>query len=186
MTAAPTNWLAGVYWGQAANYNGAGFSDMRFRFRAMAPAQFGRWAARVGAGGGTLDRARFLALQAPSEKVPVQRFAAVSPGLYPAILGMCVKPGQTCMSAMMGADRRADAHGAVAGAHGNAAAGNGQRKPDGALFRSGAEKGSSPHWSQERAPAPPPGTQTRHPNRNRDFTLLAPRDRRAATPVEKA
>ncbi|MGI4730262.1 MAG: ubiquinol oxidase subunit II [Janthinobacterium lividum] len=164
----------GVYMGQASNYNGAGFSDMRFKFHALPQGGFDRWVAAVRAGTTPLDRARYLALERPSEKVPVLRYAAVAPGLYPAILNMCVKPGQTCMADMMAADRRADSHGARQGAIGNPDAGNGQRKPEGALFRDGSEKGASPHWSEDRKPVPPPGTQTRQPNRNRDFTMLTP------------
>ncbi|WP_174279333.1 ubiquinol oxidase subunit II [Sphingomonas bacterium] len=177
----------GVYAGQASNYNGAGFSDMRFRFHALPRAGFDGWVAQVKASGVALDRARYLRLQQPSEKVPVQHYAGVAPQLYPLILNMCAKPGQTCMAGMMSADRRADGHGAVAGMQGNAAAGNGQRKPTGALFRNGDEKGTAPHWSQERKAVPPPGSQTRQPNRNRDFTTLLPRDVPAATtPVSKA
>ena len=176
----------GVYAGQASNYNGAGFSDMRFRFHALPPRVFGRWVANVRTGGTSLDRARFLALQRPSEKVPVQRYARVDAALYPAILGMCVKAGQTCMADMMMADRRADRHGARQGARGNPDAGNGQRKPEGALFKRGAEKGTAPHWSQERKPAPPPGTQTKRPNRNRDFTMLTPTRGDARIPTDEA
>lgn len=171
----------GDYAGQASNYNGAGFSDMRFRFHALPRAGFDGWVARVKASGVALDRARYLRLQQPSEKVPVQHFAGVAPRLYPLILNMCAKPGQTCMADMMAADRRADTHGAAAGAKGNAAAGNGQRKPAGALFKDGKEKGTAPHWSQERKPTPPPGSQTREPNRNRDFTALVPGDIPGAT-----
>jgi cytochrome o ubiquinol oxidase subunit 2 len=169
----------GVYAGQASNYNGAGFSDMRFQFHALSRAEFDQGAARVRAGGGTLDRARFLALERPSEKVPVQRYAAVDAGLYPAILGMCVKPGQTCMAGMMAADRHADMHGSAQGSQGNPGAGNGQRKPEGAFFKEGEDKGSSPHWTKERKPVPPPGNQSKKPNDNRDFTLLDPRERPA-------
>ena len=55
------------------------------------------------------------------------------------------------------------------------------------MFKDGEEKGTAPHWSQERKAASPPGSQTRQPNRNRDFTMLVPRDAPAATtPARKA
>src|SRR6185437_14524685 len=45
----------GVYRGFSANYSGAGFTDMRFRFEGMSPHDFGDWVAKVRAEGGELD-----------------------------------------------------------------------------------------------------------------------------------
>ncbi|TCM19746.1 cytochrome bo3 quinol oxidase subunit 2 [Novosphingobium sp. PhB165] len=100
----------GEFIGFSANYSGAGFSHMRFATHAVTDAGFDQWAQGVKAGGqanaGTLDRAAYLQLEKPSEKVPVMRFASVSPDLYNAILNMCVEPGKMCMSDMMAIDAR--------------------------------------------------------------------------------
>ncbi|WP_334182133.1 ubiquinol oxidase subunit II [Novosphingobium sp.] len=94
--------------GFSANYSGAGFSNMRFATRAVSDADFAKWTAEVKANktGGTLDRTAYLQLEKPSEKVPVIRYAAVSPDLYGAIVDMCVEPGKMCMSEMMALDAR--------------------------------------------------------------------------------
>ncbi len=110
---------AGDSVGFSANYSGAGFSHMRFATHAVSDADFASWVKNVqtatpkaGAAGaddanaGTLDRAAYLQLEKPSEKVPVTRFAAVSPDLYNAILNMCVQPGKMCASEMMAIDAR--------------------------------------------------------------------------------
>lgn len=93
----------GRYEGFSANYSGAGFSGMHFVFRAMRPDGFDRWLAAVRAEGGTLSRDRYLSLARPSEDVPAQRYAAVDPDLYRAILEFCVTPGRSCMSGMIAA-----------------------------------------------------------------------------------
>ncbi|MBO9725373.1 MAG: ubiquinol oxidase subunit II [Novosphingobium sp.] len=94
--------------GFSANYSGAGFSNMRFATRAVSDADFAKWTADVKAdkAGGTLDRTAYLQLEKPSEKVPVIRYATVSPDLYGAIVDMCVEPGKMCMSEMMAVDAR--------------------------------------------------------------------------------
>lgn len=97
---------AGTYEGFSANYSGDGFSHMRFAFRAMDQAGFDNWVAQARTGPGRLDRARYLDLERPSEKVPVARFARVEPGLWDAIVGLCVAPGKMCMGEMMALDRR--------------------------------------------------------------------------------
>src|SRR5690606_33639107 len=48
-----------------------------------------------------LDRAAYVELLAPSENVPVTRFASVEKGLYQAALNLCVRPGQPCLNAVM-------------------------------------------------------------------------------------
>ncbi|WP_445192442.1 ubiquinol oxidase subunit II [Sphingomonas sp. Tas61C01] len=91
----------GNYEGFSANYSGAGFSHMRFRFHGMDNAGFNAWVARNRGAGGTLTRANYLQLERPSEKVPVMRFASVAPGLFDAVVNQCVRPGTTCMADMM-------------------------------------------------------------------------------------
>ncbi|MFC3213490.1 ubiquinol oxidase subunit II [Novosphingobium panipatense] len=116
--------------GLSANYSGAGFSNMRFKMRAVSDADFGKWVGEVkttGATpqqvaqlsetplhngvsprpmGGNLDRAAYLELEKPSEKVPAIRFATVEPKLFDAVVDMCVEPGKMCMSEMMAIDAR--------------------------------------------------------------------------------
>src|SRR3546814_5541867 len=70
----------GVYDGFSANYSGAGFSGMRFKFHGLDSAGFDRWVATAKASGRTLDRAAYTALARPSENVPVMRFATVEIG----------------------------------------------------------------------------------------------------------
>ena len=94
----------GNYWGMSANYSGAGFSHMRFRFFARSERGFADWVARVKAGGGALDRATYLKLEKPSEKVPALRFAATDPKVFDLVVNQCVHPGTRCMSDMMKQD----------------------------------------------------------------------------------
>lgn len=98
----------GEFTGFSANYSGAGFSNMRFATRSVTDADFAKWVSGVKAGSrnnaGALDRATYLKLEKPSEKVPVIHYASVSPDLYGAILDMCVDPGKMCMSEMMALD----------------------------------------------------------------------------------
>jgi cytochrome o ubiquinol oxidase subunit 2 len=77
---------AGDYDGFSANYSGAGFSDMHFKFHGLSAADFDSWVREAQASGRTLDRARYLQLERPSEREPVQHYAVVSDGLYESIL----------------------------------------------------------------------------------------------------
>lgn len=108
----------GVYDGFSANYSGAGFSGMRFKFRGLDADEFARWVQSVRDTGTELDRAGYLRLAQPSDRDPVRRYGAVEPGLYDAILNRCVQAGRICirdmMSASMGAPRRPLAADAVA------------------------------------------------------------------------
>ncbi|MCM8732025.1 ubiquinol oxidase subunit II [Hephaestia sp. GCM10023244] len=99
----------GVYDGFSANYSGAGFSGMRFKFHGLSGGGFDRWIAEARASDRTLDSATYLDLLKPSENVPVTRFADVEPGLYTAALNMCVAPGAPCMNDIMAKDMRAAA-----------------------------------------------------------------------------
>ena len=90
----------GNYAGFSSNYSGAGFSGMRFRFHGMDNAAFAAWIARNKAAPATLSRSTYLAIEKPTENVPVMRFAAVAPGLFDAVVNQCVAPGTTCLNAM--------------------------------------------------------------------------------------
>lgn len=92
-------------WGMSANYSGAGFSHMRFRLFARDGQDFDAWVARVRAGGGQFDRAAYLKLEKPSEKVPAMRFATADPKVFDLVVNQCVRPGTRCMSDMMKMDR---------------------------------------------------------------------------------
>src|SRR3546814_11439351 len=74
---------------------------MRFAVKCLSDADFAKWVAATKAGGGTLDRMAYLKLEKPSENVPAQRFAAVEPQLFDAIVNLCVEPGKMCMHDMM-------------------------------------------------------------------------------------
>lgn len=87
----------GDYEGFSANYSGSGFSGMHFVFHGLSEADFDAWVASAGSGK-ALSRAAYAELARPSEDNPVQRYASVAPGLFDAIVNLCVQPGQMCMS----------------------------------------------------------------------------------------
>jgi cytochrome o ubiquinol oxidase subunit 2 len=94
----------GEYDGFSANYSGAGFSDMKFKFHGMTPENFEHWVQTTKAASRKLDRADYLQLEQPSAKEPVRYYGTVDPSLYHAIVNRCIEPGQTCMDKMMAAD----------------------------------------------------------------------------------
>lgn len=84
----------GDYEGFSANYSGAGFSGMRFRFRGLSGAEFDRWIGAARSSGAVLDGESYLALARPSEREPVRRYSSVSADLYDRILDQCVSSCQ--------------------------------------------------------------------------------------------
>ncbi|MER3546528.1 MAG: ubiquinol oxidase subunit II, partial [Rhodanobacteraceae bacterium] len=90
----------GEYKGFSANFSGSGFTDMRFAFRAMSPADFDRWVAKAHAAGGDLDLAAYDRLRQPSRAEPVHYYAAFDADLYPRILNLCTAPGEVCKDRM--------------------------------------------------------------------------------------
>ncbi|ENZ83897.1 MULTISPECIES: ubiquinol oxidase subunit II [Caulobacter] len=94
----------GEYEGFSANYSGAGFSDMRFKFHGLSQADFQQWARDVRGGKGELNRSVYLVLEKPSQKTPVQRFASVDRDLFDAAVNRCVEPGKMCQHDMMRID----------------------------------------------------------------------------------
>jgi cytochrome o ubiquinol oxidase subunit 2 len=80
----------GDYEGFSANYSGAGFSGMHFKFHGMSASDFERWIQAARAGGKELSRDGYLRLERPSERDPIRRYASVAPGLYDDILNRCV------------------------------------------------------------------------------------------------
>jgi cytochrome o ubiquinol oxidase subunit 2 len=97
---------AGDYEGFSANYSGAGFSGMHFRFKGMSEGDFDGWIAKVKADGGKLERADYMQLEKPSQREPVHYYASTATNLYNAILNLCVDPNKMCMSDMMKIDAK--------------------------------------------------------------------------------
>lgn len=87
--------------GFSANFSGAGFTHMRFGYKAMDRAGFDAWVAKVKASQTALDRPAYLTLAKPTEKAPVAYYGTSEPKLFDAVVNMCVKPGQRCMSELM-------------------------------------------------------------------------------------
>lgn len=95
----------GDFTGLSAHYSGSGFSRMNFGFRSLSQQGFDEWVAKAKSAGASLDRAVYLKLEKPSEEEPVRYYATVENGLYDAIVGLCVTPGQMCVSEMHHIDR---------------------------------------------------------------------------------
>jgi len=87
----------GDFDGFSANYSGAGFSDMKFKFHGLSNADFERWVQAAKAGGQTLDHNSYAQLERPSEHDPVRRYARVAPDLYDAIVARTVGSGSVAM-----------------------------------------------------------------------------------------
>ena len=96
----------GSFSGLSANFSGPGFSHMHFAARSVTPAGFDAWVAGARHAGAGLDRATYLALDRPSEKVPVLHYASVAPDLFDAVVNMCVRPGKLCAGEMAMIDAR--------------------------------------------------------------------------------
>ena len=169
----------GDYEGMSANYSGAGFSDMRFRLRGLAPADFDNWVAQTKASGRALPTAAYLKLEAPSEKVAAMRFGAVEAGLFDRVVNRCVRPETPCMTDVMTRDMRmggGNPHEMEAGAGmpmgRNAPPPNGT-KPKGALFQKPGEIAPGTNVTKPRKPGPPGPTKPGS-RRNRDMSFLLP------------
>jgi cytochrome o ubiquinol oxidase subunit 2 len=91
----------GIYDGFSANYSGAGFNGMRFKFLGMAEGDFEQWLAKAKTEGEVLSRSVYQELAKPSEYNPVQYYSEVEPALYDSILNRCVEPGTPCMKDWM-------------------------------------------------------------------------------------
>ncbi|HWX01776.1 ubiquinol oxidase subunit II [Collimonas sp.] len=100
----------GEFEGFSANYSGAGFSDMRFKFHGMTQENFDQWVAARKTASGHLNRPDYLQLEKPSEKEPVRYYGSVDKDLYHAILNRCIEPGQMCMDQMMSGHKMEQAH----------------------------------------------------------------------------
>ena len=90
--------------GLSANYSGAGFSGMRFRFLGLSDADFAQWVASNQKQGSKLDGTAYQQLEQPSEREPVRRYASVQTGLFGAIVNRCVDGNKMCLNQMMAID----------------------------------------------------------------------------------
>jgi cytochrome o ubiquinol oxidase subunit 2 len=96
----------GEFEGFSANYSGAGFSGMRFKFHAVAARDFSAWIDAVHKNGGSLDRQAYHALERPSQNEPPRTFGAVDPALFDAVVNLCTDPGKMCLNEMMAIDAK--------------------------------------------------------------------------------
>jgi cytochrome o ubiquinol oxidase subunit 2 len=104
----------GIYDGFSANYSGAGFSGMNFKFHGLSDADFKAWVDKVKASGGDLSVPAYEALAKPSRSVPVQYYKSVAPDLYHDILNMCVGHSHPCMDKVMAMDHARRTQGGAA------------------------------------------------------------------------
>lgn len=95
---------AGNYEGFSANYSGAGFSGMKFRFHGMDDAGFEAWVQKSRDSGNSLSREEYLKLEKPSEREPVHYYGSIEDGLYHDILNLCADGKRMCMDKMMAVD----------------------------------------------------------------------------------
>ncbi|ABI62174.1 ubiquinol oxidase subunit II [Granulibacter bethesdensis] len=77
---------AGIYDGLAANFNGDGFSDMRFKVIATDQKGFDDWVQKARQSASTLDLKTYSELAKPSEKNPVAYYSKVEHGLFSHII----------------------------------------------------------------------------------------------------
>lgn len=96
----------GRYEGFSANYSGAGFSNMRFKFLGMSQKDFEHWVQESKLSKNQLTREAYLKLEKPSIKEPVHFYGAVAPDLYSAVINRCVDDRNMCMNHMMAIDSR--------------------------------------------------------------------------------
>ena len=101
----------GVYEGFSANYSGAGFSDMKFKFHGMSEENFDRWVKAAKSNGQTLDRKNYVQLEKPSQREPARRYGAVDADLFHAVVNRCVDAAQVCMDKAMMQSMKHEAHG---------------------------------------------------------------------------
>lgn len=94
----------GVFDGFSANYSGAGFSDMGFKYHAVSDEEFEAWVKSTRGNVESLDRTSYVELEKQSEREPVRRYGKLDPELFEAIVNRCVAPGTVCMKDMMMAD----------------------------------------------------------------------------------
>lgn len=83
----------GKYRGMSGNFNGPGFSDMRFVANATSEEDFKRWVTQVKTSPLTLDFNTFLKVAKPSQGNGVVQFSQVQPGLFKMVIDQFVDSG---------------------------------------------------------------------------------------------
>jgi cytochrome o ubiquinol oxidase subunit 2 len=96
----------GEYEGFSANYSGAGFSDMRFKFLGVSAGEFDRWLQKAKASRDELTHDAYLQLEKPSEREPVRRYAVVATDLFDNVVNRCVDRKNLCMRHMKMGEHR--------------------------------------------------------------------------------
>ncbi|MEM6277668.1 MAG: ubiquinol oxidase subunit II [Pseudomonadota bacterium] len=96
----------GTYEGFAANYNGAGFSQMRFDVKSFdTEEEFTAWTEDMRAvSSGQLGDTTFNALALPSTFDEVVAYSSLEDGIYDRILNMCTKADTLCLDDQMMVD----------------------------------------------------------------------------------
>lgn len=95
----------GNYEGFSANYSGAGFSGMKFRFHGLSESGFEAWIQKSKDSGNTLSRDAYLELAKPSEREAARFYGNVEANLYHDILNLCADGKTMCMDKMMAIDQ---------------------------------------------------------------------------------
>ena len=72
----------GYYYGQSAQFSGAGFSDMHFLLRALSPEAFAQWMAEARKSGTALDESAYLALARERAASPTRLYGSIDPALF--------------------------------------------------------------------------------------------------------
>jgi cytochrome o ubiquinol oxidase subunit 2 len=86
----------GVYDGLSANYSGAGFSGMHFKFKGLSEPQFEQWVAGVRGAPARLTHADYLTLARPSSDEPVRLYGGVDQGLFLDVVHRWAETGRIC------------------------------------------------------------------------------------------
>ena len=91
----------GEFEGFSANYSGAGFSDMRFKFLGVSAGEFDRWLQKAKASRDELTRDAYLELERPTSRDPVRRYGTVTSDLFDLVVNRCVDRRMLCTRHMM-------------------------------------------------------------------------------------
>jgi cytochrome o ubiquinol oxidase subunit II len=83
----------GKFRGMSGNFNGPGFSDMKFIATATSEDDFQRWVKQVQTSPNRLDFNTFQKVAKPSQGTAIVQFSRVQPGLFRAVIEQFVDPG---------------------------------------------------------------------------------------------
>jgi cytochrome o ubiquinol oxidase subunit 2 len=83
----------GKYRGMSGNFNGPGFSDMKFVATATSEEDFSRWVVQVKTSPLSLDFNTFLKVAKPSQGAGIAHFSQVQPGLFKEVIDQFVNSG---------------------------------------------------------------------------------------------